>query len=242
MTPEPEPVMPFARWEGAAFMATGAALVAHILIDVPLWLSALLAMGAAAGVIAVGARRHPHVAGRELALAPSAIIRVGVLSAVAALIAYDGTRLVVSEALAYEVGPFEALPHFGAGLVGDSASSSAQWVAGSLFHVANAITFAVAYTIWAGRRGVVAGVVFGLGLEAAMLGFYPAWLQIPNMREFASMSIVGHIAYGATLGVLAKRGLTALAPRSGSVVVPVADARDRPDESPSQAGAETKGG
>jgi hypothetical protein len=61
-------------------------------------------------------------------------------------------------------------------------------------------------------------VLFGLALEAVMLGLYPAWLQIPNMREFASMSVVGHVAYGGTLGFLARRGLSGLAARNVEAV------------------------
>jgi hypothetical protein len=197
------------RWEGAAFMATGLALVIHILVDMPLWTSALTTVGVAAAALVVSARRHPddRAGGRD-------VLRVGALSACAALVAYDGTRLAVTTLFDFEVTPFAALPHFGSGLIGASASHDARWAAGAAIHVTNAITFGIAYTIWAGRRGVVAGIAFGLALEAVMLGLYPAWLQIPNMREFASMSVIGHVAYGATLGFLARRGLDRLAERN----------------------------
>lgn len=201
---------PLGRWEGAAFMATGAALVVHILVDVPLWLSALTAVAAGACVIAISARRHPvdWGSGRR-------VLRVAVVAACAALVAYDASRLALTTLLDYHVTPFKAFPHFGRGLLGDSSSSSARWVAGSAFHVVNALTFGIAYTLVVGRqptpqRGFVTGVLFGLGLEAAMIGLYPAWLQISNMREFLSMSVVGHIAYGGTLGVLAQRGIERL--------------------------------
>lgn len=189
--------------EGAAFMATGAALVVHILVDVPLWLSVLMAVGAAGCVLAVAARRHPGgtVVGRQVLL-------VGLGSAAAALVAYDATRLVVAELAHFEVGPFEAFKHFGNGLLGrQGPPTTAVWVAGSAFHVVNALAFGIAYTVAAGRKGVIAGLVFGLGLELVMLGLYPAWLQIPNLREFTTMSMLGHVAYGVTLGYLAQRGL-----------------------------------
>lgn len=192
----------FGPWEGAAFMATGAALVVHILADVPLWLSAAMTVSVAACVMFLAVRRHPGgvAVGRR-------VIGVGAVAAFAALLAYDGTRLLVVTAFDYEIGPFDAFSHFGAGLIGASASEVSRTVAGALFHVVNAVTFGIAYTIWVGRRGVLVGVLFGLGLEAAMIAFYPAWLQIPNMREFTSMSVVGHIAYGAVLGAVARRGL-----------------------------------
>jgi hypothetical protein len=212
--------LPVGRVEGAVFMATGAALVVHVLLDVPLWLSVVTTVGLAAAALVVGARRHPfdRDGGRE-------VLRIGVLSATAALVAYDVSRLLVTVVLGYSISPFTAFPYFGAGLIGSSAPESARWVAGAAFHVTNAVTFGVAYTVVAGhqptlRRGIALGIAFGLGLEAVMLGLYPAWLQIPNLREFASMSMVGHVAYGATLGFLSQRGLERLARRGDPVTRP----------------------
>ncbi len=185
--------------EGAAFMATGAALVVHILFDVPLWASALSAVGAAALVILLVSRRHPEgvARGRDQ-------IRIGFVVAVAALIAYDSSRYALMVVFDLDVHPFKAFTHFGEGLLGSGASTTAHWVAGTTLHIVNGITFGIAYTVLAGRKGVWWGIAFGLGLEAVMLGLYPAWLQIPNMQEFVSMSIFGHIAYGAVLGAGAK--------------------------------------
>lgn len=193
---------PLGPVEGAAFMATGAALVVHIVTDVPLWLTAASAVAAAGCVLLLAVRRHPQgrAAGRR-------VLVTGLVAAGAALVAYDATRYAVFTAFGYETGPFKAFVHFGAGLVGESASETTHWVAGTAFHVINALTFGIAYTIVAGRRGVLAGVAFGLGLEAAMIAFYPAWLQIPNLQEFLQMSIVGHVAYGGVLGVVARRRL-----------------------------------
>lgn len=184
-------------------MATGAALVAHILFDLPLWLSVAMALTGAVCVLMLAARRHPDgvVVGRKVLL-------VGLGSAAAALVAYDLTRLAVSELAHFQVGPFEAFKHFGNGLLGrEGPPTTAVWVAGTAFHVVNGLTFGIAYTVAAGRKGVLAGLAFGLGLELIMLGLYPAWLQIPNLREFTTMSMLGHVSYGVTLGYLAKRGL-----------------------------------
>jgi hypothetical protein len=184
-------------------MASGGALVAHILIDVPLWLSAVAAVCIAGAVLVVAASRR-----EEGRVVDRRIIVAALRTAVAALVAYDLTRWAVVRVLGFEVGPFDAFVHFGAGLLGTTGpATAATWVAGALFHVANAIGFGVAYTVVAGHRGVVAGVAFGVGLEAVMLGLYPAWLQIANLREFVTMSMAGHVAYGATLGLVARRGL-----------------------------------
>lgn len=195
---------PLGPLEAAAFMATGAALVLHILVDVTLWMSVLMTLSAAGCVMFLAVRRHPGgvPAGRR-------VVAVGFRSAAVALVAYDVTRLALSTGLGFEVGPFDAFKHFGTGLLGTEGSppGTGEWVAGALFHVTNGLTFGIAYTIAAGRRGVLPGVAFGLGLEAIMLGLYPAWLQIPNLREFTTMSVLGHVAYGGTLGLLAQRGL-----------------------------------
>lgn len=188
--------------EGCAFLATGAALVIHILVDLPLWLAATTTVALAALVIELARRRHPDGLG-----AGSRQIRVGLAAAVVAVVAYDVSRLALREVFDLQVHPFKAFEHFGAGLIGRAASVGAQQVAGTAFHIVNGLTFGVTYAIWAGRRGVWWGIAFGLGLEAVMLALYPAWLQIPNMREFTSMSIFGHVAYGATLGLLARRWL-----------------------------------
>lgn len=188
--------------EGAAFMATGAALVAHILIDVPLWASAASAVGAAVLVIVLVARRHPDgvARGRHQVL-------VGLVAAAAAVAAYDLSRYVIMLVFDFEVHPFKAFTHFGEGLLGFGASSTAHTIAGTGFHLVNGITFGIAYTVWAGRKGVLAGIAFGLALEAIMIALYPAWLEIANFQEFLTLSILGHIAYGAVLGFGAKWGL-----------------------------------
>lgn len=84
--------------------------------------------------------------------------------------------------------------------MGAGASTDlAKWV-GTVFHFVNGVTFAIAYAVWFGRRSWWWGIVFGLGLEAFMLAIYPGWLDIRAIGEFTSISVVGHVCYGATLG------------------------------------------
>jgi len=77
-------------------------------------------------------------------------------------------------------------------------------VAGVAFHVTNGLGFATAYTVWMGRRGVVAGVVFALALNVAMILLYPGWLKIRLLGEFVQVAMLGHIAYGAAVGATAR--------------------------------------
>jgi hypothetical protein len=76
---------------------------------------------------------------------------------------------------------------------------------GTAYHATNGICFAIAYSMLAAPRGVLTGIGFALVLEGFMLSFYPGWLHVQAIREFFSMTILGHVAYGATLGVMARR-------------------------------------
>jgi len=67
------------------------------------------------------------------------------------------------------------------------------------------VCFAIGYAMLAAPRGVWAGIAFALVLEAFMLTFYPGWLNVEAIGEFFSMTILGHVAYGATLGSLCRR-------------------------------------
>jgi hypothetical protein len=64
--------------------------------------------------------------------------------------------------------------------------------------------FAVAYTILFGTAGWWAGILWALGLEALMLSIYPGWLHPKAFGEFVSVSMLGHVAYGAVIGSLGR--------------------------------------
>lgn len=141
-------------------------------------------------------------------------VRVGIIAGVAATAAYDATRWTLVGLFSLSVNPFEAVPLFGELLVG-SASSGVHWAAGIAYHAANGVGFAVAFTIVAGERGPLAGVVWALLLESAMLTFYPGWLDVRAIHEFVSVSALGHVAYGLCLGFVARELLARRPPSQG---------------------------
>ncbi len=100
--------------------------------------------------------------------------------------------------------PFEAVPLFGQVLVGASSASILTNALGVAYHVANGIGFGFAYALVAGSRGLFAGIAWALVLETVLLAFYPGWLDVRAGREFVSVFMLGHVAYGATLGWSAK--------------------------------------
>jgi hypothetical protein len=132
------------------------------------------------------------------------LVRAGLVAGGPALVAYDLSRLMVSELAAFEIGPFDAFPHFGAALIGEDAPAMARRVVGATFHVVNGMSFAVAFAIVFRAKGILVGIAWGLGLEAAMLGVYPWWLQIEQIGEFIGLSVIGHVCYGATLGAVTR--------------------------------------
>jgi hypothetical protein len=190
---------------GAFFLASGGALVFYILSGVSLGGTfALMVAGAVAGVVAVRRRLAPE---RRAEL--DRRLRAGLAAGVAGLAAYDGTRWAFVHLARYRFKPFDVFSIFGQALAGRAllGPHHAIWwidVAGVAFHVTNGLGFATAYTIWMGRRGTVAGVVFALALNMAMILLYPGWLKIRLLGEFVQVAMLGHVAYGAAVGATAR--------------------------------------
>ena len=211
--PIPPPAAPPVRTPAlaaAVFFASGASLVVHILTDaaLPAVLAGLLVGGT---VLFVRATADPAVRARVVPL-----LRAGVVAGLVSTVVYDLSRWVLTSVFHMRVSPFAALPLFGNALVGARPHSPASWVAGVAFHLTNGICFGIGYTVLAGRRHVAWAVAFGLGLEASMLALYPQWMQIPAFAEFTQMSVVGHVAYGLSLGLVTNALLPAPPPAGGA--------------------------
>jgi hypothetical protein len=186
-----------------AGLATGAALLVFFLAGVS------LPVAVAAVALVVGAASA--FVWRQLDHAARRIVRrraiVGLCAGAVATIAYDLTRAGLVATFHLPVRPFEAVPLFGQLLLGTSSPSIAGTLVGVAYHLANGSGFGLAFAMVAGERGPLAGVMWGLVLEAVMLTFYPGWLDIRAIQEFASVSALGHVAYGATLGWTTRRWL-----------------------------------
>jgi hypothetical protein len=212
---------------GATCCVSGVALVIHILTGSPLWL-VLTGLGfvfsLAVVVVSVGddaARRHLR-----------ALVGAGLIVGLVGTAAYDGARWLLVQVGGLELSPFEALPLFGRALLGESRDGLAVTIAGIGYHLLNGVAFGVAYVIWFGHRVWWWGVVFAFGLEAAMLAVYPGWLDPNSIAELTQVSLVGHVAYGAAMGLVASR----VVPRAVAAVQPAALSSGGP---PTTAGQET---
>ncbi len=93
------------RLVGVLFLVSGAGLVVHIVVGLPLWLTV------PGGLLAVVALLAWVGAFTGVNLAP--MVRSGLLAGAVATVAYDLSRVVVVAVLDLSVRPFEAWPLFG---------------------------------------------------------------------------------------------------------------------------------
>lgn len=189
----------------ALFLSTGVALVVYVLSGVSL--PAALG-GVLLGASVVGAviwRRRSQADRVELRRS----LRAGVIAGLAATGAYDLVRYLLVKVARFEFWPFDVFAIFGQALVGPRLEGWFLTAIGGLYHLANGIGFALGYAIWAGRRGVWAGIAWALVLETFMVTLYPGWLGLKALDEFLQISVIGHLAYGAVLGFTSKRLLLA---------------------------------
>lgn len=200
------------RWAfatvGLAAGFSGAAVIATILTGASLLLFEVSFLAILAVGLAVVFRRSPRVVVREV----MCVARAGFIAGGAATVVYDVTRGALSVLDPSPYNPFGAVRQFGLSMLPEGASSAAVFLAGSGVHLLNGSTFGVIYAVIGGRAAVStraalgSGILWGLTLELIMSILYPGWLSITTLlREFLLISGLGHIAYGATLGLLTRR-------------------------------------
>jgi hypothetical protein len=204
-----------------AALANGAALLANIVIGFPLPI--LLAFTWAVAVVSVLAvtSTGDHAARRSL----GRIIGLGAVAGIVATLVYDATKFGLSQLDPSPFNPFEVTRIFGTLLIGGSASPAAIQVAGWAFHLANGITFGIAFACHYARLGrdslrigIVGGVCWGLFLETFQLVLYPGWLNIRYLAEFRQISFLAHVVFGLILGTIVPRGLRVLRAPARSLV------------------------
>jgi hypothetical protein len=191
-------------------LTSGAALLAYTWLGLPILplTFALVAFGIVIWSIVIG---RLDAAGRADL---RAVATTGTIAGIAATLAYDLTRFGLVSLFEWSVQPFGAFPRFGEAILGPGAPLPWLLVAGTAFHLTNGIAFGIAYVIFVARPGIRTGILWALILEALMLLVYPQFLGINLPGEFLPMSLLGHLAYGSALGIVARRRGRA---RSGAV-------------------------
>ncbi|MGN6756907.1 MAG: hypothetical protein ACTHMJ_11030 [Thermomicrobiales bacterium] len=193
------------RWRvllAALPLATGAALTVYILAGWSLPAALAMTIVCAAVVALYGWRRLGPLA----RIWAARRVRAGVLAGLVATASYDVVRLALVKFGHFTFWPFDIFAVFGRAFLGDGANPIVLRAAGVSYHWANGICFGIAFSLLFGRRGPLAGLLWGLGLETFMVGLYPGWLHIHAIfGEFLSVSLVGHLTYGLVLGTLTRR-------------------------------------
>lgn len=195
---------------GLAALFSGAALVFHILTGFSLRYGLLLVASLLVIALVIGLVRLPAPRRRLLLQ----MVGVGVLSGMLATASYDASKFILSQLDPSPYNPFELNRIFGVLLIGASAPPPVIYLVGTGFHLLNGVSFAVAFCFLFGRRGILAGVLWGVFLETFQLTLYPGWLDIKFYQEFVTISSLSHLVYGAVLGACCRSGLQRIHPLS----------------------------
>src|SRR5262249_8859519 len=184
-------------------LASGAALIVHVLSGVSLGATLLAAGGIVflAGLM-LWRQLSPHA---RLEVRRRAV--VGTLAGLAATGAYDSVRWALVTVFRYTFWPFDIFSIFGQAIAGGGLPAGVVTGIGVLYHYLNGVLFALAYTILFGRAGWWVGILWALGLEALMLSVYPGWLHPQAFGESLGVSLLGPVGYGPVLGLLTQRTL-----------------------------------
>lgn len=191
------------RAVGLLAFFSGAALLAHILTDLSLRIGLAVTTGFVFCLFGFVWMRAEGPKRRRL----GRFLRVGLVAGVLATVAYDASKYVLSYLDSSSFNPFEAIRLFGILLAGEGAGEPLLYTTGIGFHALNGICFGVAFCFLLGGRGVLAGVAWGLLLELLQIILYPKWLSVKFYQEFAQISGLSHIVYGAVLALACRAGL-----------------------------------
>lgn len=193
---------------GFAALFSGTALLANIILGLSLpigLLTTAVVLGAALALTVakadVGERRHSW-----------GVTRAGILAGLVATVVYDLTRAILGQLDPSPFDPFGAIRIFGSLLIGVNAPRASIMAAGVALHLVNGTCFGLSYAALFGRDGqrstssaVVTGISWGLFLELFQTTLYPDWLRVAALREFLLISSLSHVAFGMSLGLVARR-------------------------------------
>lgn len=131
---------------------------------------------------------------------------VGATAGFIATLAYDGVRVAVQGTGLLDYNAFKAIHIFGSLIMNSPETATDARIAGWTYHFWNGVSFGVIYALIAGPARWYWGLAWGMALEGAMIGVYPVAFAIQRTDPaFLSVSLIGHAAYGASLGLMAQR-------------------------------------
>ena len=130
----------------------------------------------------------------------------GLVAGFIATLAYDGVRWALQETAPLDYNGFRSISIFGSLILSKPESALDARIAGWTYHFWNGISFGVMYALVAGPARWYWGLAWGMALELMMISIYPVAFAIQRSDPaFLAISMTGHAAYGAVLGLLAER-------------------------------------
>lgn len=131
----------------------------------------------------------------------------GLLAGFAGLVAYDAIRALILMSGIVPFNPFRAIEVYGLLILDTQNETPLTKALGWGFHIWNGLFFAVMYTVALGRGRMIWAIGWGLLLEVAMLATYPSMFQMAMDGAFIFIGVIGHLAYGVTLGLVAPKAV-----------------------------------
>jgi hypothetical protein len=132
-------------------------------------------------------------------------LKVGLVGGIVATIGYDIVRLLLMQTLLFDFDSFKSILIFGMWITRTPTSTPQSFIAGWTYHYWNGISFGIMYMMAFARRHWLVGVVYGMLMEAAMIGVFPMFLHIYSPVGFVTVSMAGHAVYGAIIGRAGQR-------------------------------------
>lgn len=132
-------------------------------------------------------------------------LAVGLVGGIAGTLVYDGVRFVLHHAHVFNYDGFAAIYLFGGWITSTAPTSARAAIAGWTYHFWNGISFGIFYALAFNGRPWLIGVAYGVVMELCMLGLFPLFLRVTDRFDFIALSLVGHLFYGAALGLLVER-------------------------------------
>jgi uncharacterized membrane protein (DUF485 family) len=131
----------------------------------------------------------------------ASLLMLGMWTGFLATVAYDVSRLALRAIFDFRFNPFGAIPIFGELMTGLARPHPFVQIAGWSYHFWNGISFGMMFAVLRPKGGVIAGIVWGLGLAILMLVTYPHLLNVsPDDPGFLAADLIGHTTWGLVLG------------------------------------------
>jgi hypothetical protein len=127
-------------------------------------------------------------------------LKVGLAAGIVATIGYDIARLLIMQTHLFNFDSFKSILIFGMWITHTPTSSRQSFIVGWAYHYWNGTSFGIMYMMAFARRHWLVGVVYGMLMEAAMIGLFPMFLHIYSPAGFVTVSMAGHAVYGAVIG------------------------------------------